>query len=143
MRRAKPAEKGGISMTDGLLLLGRILLSLIFIMFGVGKLTTMVATQAMMEKLGLPFPMLAWLVTVVVEVGGGLALLFGIWTRQVAVVLGVWCIATALVAHTNFADRNMQIHFTKNLAMAGGFIYVAVFGAGNFSFDGWRKRGNS
>jgi putative oxidoreductase len=129
-------------MTDGLLLLGRILLSSIFIITGLGKLTTMAATQAMMAKLGLPVPMLAWLVTVVVEVGGGLALLFGIWTRQAAVVLGLWCIATALVAHTDFADRQMQTHFMKNLAMAGGFIYVSVFGAGNFSIDGWRKRGN-
>jgi putative oxidoreductase len=129
-------------MTDGLLLLGRILLSVIFILSGFGKLTTMAATQAMMAKYGLPVPMLAWLVTVVIELGGGLALLFGVATRPVAVVLGLWCIATALVAHTDFADRQMQTHFMKNLAMAGGFIYVSVFGAGNFSIDGWRKRGN-
>jgi putative oxidoreductase len=45
-----------------------------------------------------------------------------------------------LVAHTDFTDRQMQIHF-MNLAMAGGFIYVAVFGAGKLSIDGWRKRG--
>jgi putative oxidoreductase len=129
-------------MTDGLLLLGRILLSVIFIRSGALKLSTMAATQAMLTKLELPVPMLAWLVTVVVELVGGLMLLFGIATRPVAVVLGLWCIATALVAHTNFADRQMQVHFMKNLAMAGGFIYVAVFGAGNLSFDGWRKRSN-
>ncbi|MEI9983838.1 MAG: carboxymuconolactone decarboxylase family protein [Aliidongia sp.] len=74
------------------------------------------------------------------RVGRRLALLFGLATRPVAAVLGVWCIITALTAHTNFADQNTQIHFMKNLAMAGGFIYVAIFGAGTLSIDGWRAR---
>ena len=93
-----------------------------------------------MAKYGLPVPMLAWLVTVVIELGGGVALLFGVATRPMAVVLGLWCIATALVAHTNFADPSMRAHFMKNVAMAGGFAYVATIGAGAFSIDAWRKR---
>jgi putative oxidoreductase len=80
-------------------------------------------------------------VAVSVELGGGLAILFGLFTRPAGAVLAVWCIATALVAHTHFADRNMQIHFMKNTAMAGGFLYVAVFGAGAWSLDAlWRGR---
>ena len=93
-----------------------------------------------MARYGLPMPMLAWAITVIIELGGGLALLFGVATRPTATVLGLWCIATALVAHTNFADPNMRGHFMKNVAMAGGFAYVAVFGAGAYSIHAWRKR---
>ena len=52
-------------------------------------------------------------------------------------------LATAIAAHTNFADRNMEIHFFKNIAMAGGFAYVAAFGGGAYSFDALigRRRG--
>jgi putative oxidoreductase len=47
-------------------------------------------------------------------------------------------VATALIAHTNFADRNQEVHFMKNMAMTGGFLYVAAFGAGAWSLDTWR-----
>jgi putative oxidoreductase len=92
----------------------------------------------MMAKYGLPVPMLAYVVTVVIELLGGIALLLGFMTRPVAVVLGLWCIATALVAHANFGDPNMRAHFMKNVAMAGGFVYVWAFGAGSLSIDRWR-----
>jgi putative oxidoreductase len=122
-------------MTNATLLLGRILMSLIFILAGFMKLTTAAATQDMFAKMGLPMPMVAWLVSVVVELIGGLAILLGLWTKPVAIIMGLWCIVTALIAHTNFADQNMMIHFMKNLAMAGGFAYIAVFGAGAWSID--------
>jgi putative oxidoreductase len=67
--------------------------------------------------------------------GGGLAILFGLFSRLVVLVLAIWCVATALIAHTNFADRNQEIHFLKNMAMMGGFLYVAAFGAGAWSLD--------
>ncbi|MEA2739444.1 MAG: putative oxidoreductase [Acetobacteraceae bacterium] len=62
-------------------------------------------------------------------------MLFGLFTRPAAVVLGVWCVATAVVAHSNWVDLNMKIHFLKNLAMAAGFAYLAAFGAGAYSLD--------
>jgi len=126
--------------TNATLLVGRLLMSAIFILAGLTKLTGAAAAQAMMTKLGLPVPMLAWVVTVVIELGGGLMLLAGVMTRPVAVVLGLWCIATALVAHFNFADPQMRGHFMKNMAMCGGFAYVAILGAGAYSIDAWRKR---
>jgi len=126
--------------TNATLLVGRLLMSAIFILAGLTKLTGAAAAQAMMTKLGLPVPMLAWVVTVVIELGGGLMLLAGVMTRPVAVVLGLWCIATALVAHFNFADPQMRGHFMKNMAMCGGFAYVAILGAGTYSIDAWRKR---
>jgi putative oxidoreductase len=117
-------------MQDLATLIGRVLMSAPFIWAGYGKLITAAATQAYFAKLGLPVPVLAWGVTVVIEFLGGLALLLGVQVRVVGTVLAAWCIATALVAHTDFADRNMQIHFLKNVIMAGGFLYVAAYGAG-------------
>ncbi len=122
-------------MPDGLMLLGRVLLSSIFIWGGWGKLMEASATQAYFGKLGLPMPEAAWAVSVFVELVVGLALLFGLFTRASALILAVWCIATALAAHTNFADRNMLINFFKNVEIAGGFLYVLAFGAGAFSLD--------
>ena len=72
--------------------------------------------------------------------GGGLAILFGLFTRPVGLVLAIWCVATALIAHTNFADSNQEIHFLKNMAMMGGFLYVAAFGAHAWSLDAWWSR---
>ena len=127
-------------MTNATLLLGRILMSAIFILAGFMKLTTAAATQDMFAKMGLPMPMVVCIVSVVIELIGGLAILLGLWTKPVAIIMGLWCIVTALVAHTHFADQNMMIHFMKNLAMAGGFTYIAVFGAGAWSIDSWRAR---
>jgi putative oxidoreductase len=121
-------------------LLGRAVMSVIFILAGWGKLLAPTATQAMLAGHGLPMVQLGWMLAVVVELGGGLALLFGLFTRPVGLVLAFWCLATALIAHTHFADRNQQINFLKNMAMMGGFLYVAAFGAGAWSLDGWRSR---
>jgi putative oxidoreductase len=103
-------------------LLGRIAMSAIFIHGGWGKLLAPVATQAMLAGHHLPMVQLGWLLAVVVELGGGLAILIGLFTRPVGLVLAIWCVVTALIAHTNFADRNQEIHFLKNMAMMGGFF---------------------
>jgi putative oxidoreductase len=118
-------------------LIGRVLMSLLFILGGWGKLMAPAATQAMLAGHNLPMPEAGWLVAVVIELGGGLAILFGLLTRPVAFVCAVWCVVTALIAHTNFADRNMEIHFFKNMGLAGGFLYIAVLGAGAWSLDAW------
>lgn len=117
------------------LLVGRALISVLFIWAGYGKLMAAAATKAYFAKLGLPLPTALWLLSVIVELGGGLAILLGFKTRFVALALAAWCIATAMTAHTNFADMNMEIHFMKNLAIAGGLIFVALSGPGRFSAD--------
>jgi len=119
-------------------LVGRILMSLLFILGGWGKLMGPAATQAMFVKQGLPMVEAAWVLAVLVELGGGLAILFGLFIRPVAVVCAAWCVATALIAHTNFADRIQEINFFKNMGMTGGFLYIAAFGAGAWSLDAWR-----
>jgi putative oxidoreductase len=123
-------------------LLGRVAMSLIFIHGGWGKLLAPGATQAMLASHHLPMEKFGWILAVVVELGGGLAILLGLFTRPIGLMLAIWCVATALIAHTNFADRNQEIHFLKNMAMMGGFLYVAGFGAGAWSLDArWSRRG--
>jgi putative oxidoreductase len=122
-------------MTPFLQLVGRILISAIFIWAGWGKLMAMAGTIAYMEKSGLPMPTAAYWVAVLMELGVGLALFFGLFTRLSGAALAFWCIVTALVAHTNFADHNMEVHFMKNVAMCGGLLYVAAFGGGAYSLD--------
>jgi putative oxidoreductase len=124
-------------------LAGRVLLSLLFILGGWGKLLGPAATQAMFIKQGLPMVGAAWVLAVVVELGGGLAILFGLFTRPVAFICAVWCVATALIAHTNLADRAQEIQFLKNMGLTGGFLYVAAFGAGAWSLDSWLSRRRS
>jgi len=121
-------------------LLGRILICLLFVVGGWGKLLAPVATQAMFAKQGLPLVWAAWLLAVVVELGGGVLILLGLFTRPVAVILAAWCVATALIAHTNLAERAQEIQFFKNMGLTGGFLYIAAFGARAWSFDAWRGR---
>ena len=90
---------------------------------GTIKLLGPAATQAMFVKQGLPMVEAAWILAVVVEVGGGLAMLFGLFTRPVGLVLAIWCVATALIAHSNIADRAQEIQFFKNMGLTGGFLY--------------------
>src|SRR5580704_4243647 len=121
-------------------LIGRILMCLLFLVGGWGKLLGAAATQAMFAKQGLPMVEAAWVLAVVVELGGGLAILFGLFARPVGLILAIWCVVTALIAHTNFADRIQEIQFFKNMGMTGGFLYIAAFGAGAWSLDAWRSR---
>jgi len=120
-------------------LIGRILMCLLFVMGGWGKLMGAAGAQAMFAKYNLPMVEVTWVIAVVVELGGGLAILFGLFTRPVGLVLAVWCVATALIAHTNLADRAQETNFFKNMAMAGGFLYVAAFGGRAWSLDAWRS----
>lgn len=116
-------------------LLGRLLMCAIFIRGGIGKLMAPAATMATFEHLHLPVPGAAYAIAILVEVGGGILMLLGWRTRPVAVVLAIWCIATAMVAHFHPGDTGQMIHFMKNLCMAGGFLQLAVYGAGRFSLD--------
>jgi len=114
-------------------LTGRALMSALFIWSGYGKLVAPADTEAYFASIGLPFPELARVLAVFVELGGGLALLLGLEARLVAVALAVWCILTALAGHSDFADATARIQFMKNVSMAGGFIFIASFGAGAYT----------
>ena len=126
---------------DPALLVGRILASIIFILGGYGKLMAATATKAYFAKTGIPLPEIAYWVAVAVELGGGILLLLGLQTRLVALVLAVFCVATAVLAHADFGDRAQLINFNKNLAMAGGFLAFTAAGAGRYSLDALLRKG--
>jgi putative oxidoreductase len=119
---------------DWIGLLGRLLMSAIFISSGFGKLTAPAATMAYFGSKGLPMVGAAYALTLLVELGGGLLFLVGFRARLVALVLAVWCIATAMVAHYHPGDQAQMIHFMKNVCMAGGFLQVVAFGPGRIAF---------
>jgi putative oxidoreductase len=125
-------------LNDGVALLGRLLLSVIFILSGVQKLMDFSGTVAFMGVEGLPVPALAAIVAVIVECIGGILLIVGYQTRPTGMVMAVWCVATALVAHRDFGNPDQMIHFLKNVGMAGGFLQLVAFGAGAWGIDGRR-----
>jgi putative oxidoreductase len=110
-------------------------MSAIFILSGWGKLTGYGGTQAYFASMGLPMPALVTPLVILTELGGGLALLLGLKARWAAGVLALFSVASALVAHTNFADANQMNNFMKNLAMAGGYLMFVKYGAGSPSID--------
>jgi putative oxidoreductase len=116
-------------------LAGRLLIGLPFAMSGLSKLGAIGPTTEMIRDVGLPLPTLAFAVAVLVELGGGLLLVAGLQTRVVAAALAVFCFATAVSFHHNFADQNQMIHFLKNVMMAGGLLQIVAFGAGALSID--------
>lgn len=113
-----------------LALIARVLMAYIFLVAGWGKITGYAATVGYMESMGVPGALLP--LTILVEFGGGLALLFGFQARFAAFGLGVFSIITAFIFHDGTQD---SINFMKNFAMAGGLFFLMLHGAGKFSID--------
>ena len=129
------------SSSNGILTLaGRILLAAIFILSGFGKITGFDGTVGYIASKGLPLPQLGAIAAIVVEFGGGLALLAGFKARWAAAAMAVFSVAAGVIFH-NFwalpAEQVMiqQIMFMKNLAMAGGLLFVVAYGPGPLSID--------
>ncbi|AKH64178.1 MULTISPECIES: DoxX family protein [Photorhabdus] len=119
---------------DRTLLLARILMSILFIVAGYGKLgDAYVGTQQYMEAMRVPGFLLP--LTILLELGGGLAILFGFLTRTTALFTFGFCILTALLFHSNFAEGMNQTMFLKNLTIGGGYLLLAIIGPGKFSID--------
>ena len=116
-------------------LIGRILIAVLFILAGIGKIENPSGTMQYIASGGLPLPMAAYIVAVLIEVGGSILLVLGWQTRAVAAIMALFSLVTALAFHNNFADHGQQINFLKNLAIAGGLLHIAAFGAGAFSLD--------
>lgn len=115
--------------------LGRVLISAIFILSGVSKLTAVSGAIGYIEAAGLPLAPVAFAVAVALEVLGGIALIAGFKTRWVAGALALFSVVTAFAFHGNLADQNQFIHFFKNIAMAGGLLQVVAFGGGALGLD--------
>ena len=114
-------------------LTGRLLVALIFISAGYGKIGGYEATQGYMAAMGVPGILLP--LVIVTELGGGLLIAFGLFTRQAAFALAGFSVLSAILFHGNIGDPTQQISFLKNLAIAGGFLFLVVKGAGTISLD--------
>ena len=111
-------------------LVARILMAYIFIVAGWGKIAGYEATVGYMQAMGVPAELLP--VTILLELGGGLAILFGLQTRVVAALLAGFSLVTAFLFHGTPEDA---VNFMKNFAMAGGLLLLVLQGAGRFSLD--------
>jgi putative oxidoreductase len=122
-------------------LAGRSLLALIFVLSGAGKLAAYAGTQQYMESAGVPGLLLP--LVILAELGGGLALIAGLFTRFSALALAAFTVCAAVLFHADFADQNQMIHFMKNVSIAGGLLLLAAHGAGAWSLDALlaRRRG--
>jgi len=114
-------------------LAGRILLSGLFLLSGVGKVGAYAATAAYMSSVGVPGVLLP--VVIATEVLGAIAIILGWQTRVSALLLAGYSLLAALIFHTNFADQIEMIMFLKNVSIAGGFLLLVANGAGPLSFD--------
>jgi putative oxidoreductase len=134
-------------MQDGLqnptVLVGRILLGLLFVVSGFGKIGGFEATVGYIASKGLPVPQIVAALTILLELGGGLLLVFGFFTRWTALVLAVFTLLAALIFHSFWAAAPAQfnaqfVNFMKNVSIAGGMLVLAAFGPGAISLDARR-----
>ncbi|MDC9589196.1 MULTISPECIES: DoxX family protein [Xenorhabdus] len=119
---------------DSSLLVARILISVLFIIAGYGKLGDAYAgTQEFMEAMKVPGILLP--LTILLELGGGLAVLFGLLTRTTAVFTFIFCILTAILFHNDFSNDMNLTMFLKNFSIGAGYLLLAMMGPGKFSID--------
>ena len=123
-------------MTGIIQLIGRVMLALIFILAGFGKITDPVGTMGYMQSVGLP-GLLLW-PTIALELLGGIALAVGYKTRLVAFALAGFCVLAAVLFHRNFAEQMQMILFLKNIAIAGGLLLLATGASTAYSMDNRR-----
>ncbi len=121
-------------------LIGRILLALIFIISGYYKIGGFQQTAAMMASKGLPMAQVLLVLTILIELGGGLMILLGWRARWAALAIFLWLIPTTIIFHPYWAADAAQMQsqwgsFMKNLAIMGGMMYVMAFGSGPYSLN--------
>ncbi|CCJ71426.1 Inner membrane protein YqjF [Cronobacter condimenti 1330] len=123
---------------DAGVLIARILMPILFIVAGWGKITGYAGTQQYMEAMGVPGFMLP--LVILLEFGGGLAIIFGFLTRTTALITAIFTILTAFLFHGNFAQDMNSIMFMKNFSIAGGYLLLALMGPGAYSLDRLLKK---
>ena len=114
-------------------LIGRILLSVIFIIAGAKKIFGFAGTAGYMASKGLPMTEVLLVLTIIIEFGGGLMILLGWQARWAATAIFLFLIPVTLIFHPAWADAAEFNAFFKNLAIMGGMIYIMVHGSGPLS----------
>ena len=120
-------------MTNILDLIGRIFISLVFLLSGFNKIGNYEGTIGWMESFGMPGIFL--IPAIILEVGAPILIIIGYKVKISAALLSLFCIATAVIFHNDFTNQMQFISFMKNIALAGGFLFLVVNGAKDFSLD--------
>lgn len=131
---------GADRTADIVILVARVLLVWLFVLFGWPKLADFGGTVAYMGQVGAPLPSLAALIAVIMEFFAGIAILLGLFTRPLALLLCLYTLGTALIGHHYWtmsgpAQHFNEINFYKNLSIMGGFLLLYVTGAGKYALD--------
>lgn len=139
------SQHGADKFADELILAARVLLMLLFLLFGWQKITGYSQTAAYMAHVGAPLPTVSAVIAIVMEFFVGMAILLGFFVRPLAILLLAYTFGTAIIAHHYWTmsgvDRyaNM-INFYKNISIMGGLLLLYVTGAGKYSIDGLLKQ---
>ena len=119
-------------------LIGRILISALFLLNGIFKISNYDGTIGWMESFGMPGILL--IPAIILEIAGPVLIVIGYKTKLAAGLLSLFCIATAFIFHNDFANQMQLTSFLKNIALAGGFLILFVNGAKGFSLDNKFKK---
>lgn len=133
------------SLHNPFTLVGRVLMAALFLPAGVSKIAGFAGTVGYIASKGVPLPEAAAIIAIIVEVGGGLALILGVKTRWAALALALFTLIATFMFHNYWtlpADQQMmqQLMFMKNIAVIGGLLTLAGWGAGAWSMDGKQTR---
>ena len=113
--------------------IGRIFISLIFLIAGVGKIFNYEGTIGYMESFGVPGYLL--IPAIIIEILFPLLVIIGYKTKLAAIILALFTLSLAIIFHTDFSNQMQLMSFLKNFAIAGGFLIIFVRGAGKYSID--------
>ena len=119
-------------------LIARILISAVFLISGINKINQYEGTVQWMESFGVPGILI--IPAIILEIAGPILIIIGYKTKLAAGLLSLFCIATAVIFHNDFADQMQFTSFLKNIALAGGFLLIVVNGAKDFSLDNKFKK---
>ena len=114
-------------------LLGRIFISSIFLLSGINKIQNYEGSHSWMESLGVPGILLV--PAIVLEVLAPILIIVGYQVKISAGLLSLFCIATAIIFHTDFSNQMQFVSFFKNIGLAGGFLFLVIYGSKDFSLD--------
>jgi|TARA_B100000131_G_scaffold101065_1_gene98071 putative oxidoreductase len=120
-------------MTKFFDLIARISISILFLLNGIFKINNYEGTIGWMESFGLPGILI--IPAIILEIIGPILIIIGFQTRIAAGALSLFCIATAIIFHNEFSDQMQLNAFLKNIALAGGFLFLVVNGAKGYCLD--------
>ena len=120
-------------MSNILDLVGRIFISLVFLLSGINKIGNYEGTIQWMESLGMPGIFL--IPAIILELVAPILIMIGYKVKISAALLSIFCVTTAVIFHNDFSNQMQFISFMKNIALAGGFLFIVVNGAKDFSLD--------